>query len=147
MTGARQTPSAGLRTVDPELALLLNQTVDDSSITRSWFITGSQRIRSFRLKSIGIAGGTRYRALPRSTSQHARPIAAFPICLRSVLLWNRTLTFNSEPEVRAVTGVDRARVMLNSRTATAAFQSRSQRDCCRLDTELMQRMRPLRSCS
>ena len=63
------------------------------------------------LKTIGILGGTRYRALPMvsitGTREQIVAISDLP-AVRSIY-GNRTLTFNSEPEVRAVTGVDRAR--------------------------------------
>ncbi|HWN09799.1 MAG TPA: S8 family serine peptidase [Pyrinomonadaceae bacterium] len=112
MTGADNTPRPGLQTVDPELALLLNETVDDSSINA---VVVYHRLPNESdlsdLKSIGIAGGTRFRALPMvnitGTRDQIVAISHLP-AVRSIY-GNRTLTFNSEPEVRAVTGVDRAR--------------------------------------
>ncbi len=111
MTGADNTPRSGIRSVDPELALLLNQTVDDSGINA---VVVYHRLPTeadlSELKSIGIVGGTRYRALPMVTITGTRDQIAAISRLSAVrsIYGNRTLTFNSEPEVRAVTGVDRA---------------------------------------
>ena len=112
MTGADNMPRTGLQSVDPELALLLNSTVDDSSINA---VVVYHRLPTESdlsdLQSIGIAGGTRYRALPMvnitGTRDQIAAISRFT-AVRSIY-GNRTLTFNSEPEVRAATGVDRAR--------------------------------------
>src|SRR6185295_8463552 len=62
------------------------------------------------LQKIGIAGGTRFRALPMITITGTRDqIAAISkfAAVRSIY-GNRTLNLNSEPEVRALTGVERA---------------------------------------
>ena len=112
MTGADNTSRTGLRTVDPELALLLSETLDDSSINAVVVYHRLPTDSDFAdLKSIGIAGGTVYRALPMvnisGTRNQIAAISHLP-AVRSIY-GNRTLTFNSEPEVRAVTGVDRAR--------------------------------------
>jgi serine protease AprX len=109
MTGA---DSSGLRSVDPELALLLNQTVDDSNINvvlvYHHLPTDSDLTE---LQSLGIAGGTRFRALPMvmitGTKDQIAAVSHLP-SIRSIYS-NRTLTFNSEPEVRTATGVERAR--------------------------------------
>ena len=109
MTGA---DSSGLRSVDPELALLLNQTVDDSNINvvlvYHHLPTDSDLAE---LQSLGIAGGTRFRALPMvmitGTKDQIVAISHLP-SIRSIYS-NRTLTFNSEPEIRTATGVERAR--------------------------------------
>jgi serine protease AprX len=112
MTGADNAPTTGLRSVDPELALLLNQTVDDSSVNAVIVYHQLPTEADLSdLKAIGIAGGTRYRALPMvsitGTREQIAAISRMP-AVRSIY-GNRTLRFNSEPEVRAVTGVDRAR--------------------------------------
>ncbi|MBC8030789.1 MAG: S8 family serine peptidase [Pyrinomonadaceae bacterium] len=112
MTGADSVPRTGLQSVDPELALLLDRAVDDSSINAVvvYHQLPTEADLS-ELKSIGITGGTRYRALPivsiTGTRRQIAAISHLP-AVRSIY-GNRTLTFNSEPEVRAVTGVDRAR--------------------------------------
>ena len=63
------------------------------------------------LQSLGIAGGTRFRALPMviisGTKDQMTAVSRLP-AIRSMYT-NRTLTFNSEPEVRTATGVERAR--------------------------------------
>lgn len=109
MTGADS--RSGLRSVDPELALLLNQ-VDDSNINvvlvYHQMPTDSDLAE---LQGLGIAGGTRFRALPMVTISGTKgqiaAVSHLP-AIRSIYK-NRTLNFNSEPEVRAVTGVERAR--------------------------------------
>lgn len=110
MTGADTT--SGLRSVDPELALLLNQTVDDSSLNA---VLVYHRLPTdsdlAELQSLGIAGGTRFRALPMvvisGTKDQMAAVSKLP-AIRSMYT-NRTLTFNSEPDVRTVTGVERTR--------------------------------------
>ncbi len=104
-------PSSGLRSVDPELALQLTQLADDSTVNA---VIVYHRLPSDSdladLQNIGIVGGTRFRALPMITLSGTRDqitaISKLP-AVRSVY-GNRTLNLNSEPEVRAVTGVDRA---------------------------------------
>jgi serine protease AprX len=108
---AIQLPSSGLRTVDPELALQLTQLADDSTVNA---VVVYHRLPTDSdladLQKIGIAGGTRFLALPMITVTGTRDqiiaISKFP-AVRSIY-GNRTLNLNSEPEVRALTGVERA---------------------------------------
>src|SRR4030095_16359073 len=63
MTGADST--TGLRSVDPELAILLNRVVDDSGINAVLvYYNLPTEADLARLQSLGIAGGTRFRTLP-----------------------------------------------------------------------------------
>ncbi|MEP6742989.1 MAG: S8 family serine peptidase, partial [bacterium] len=102
--------TSGLRSVDPELALQLSQLTDDSTINA---VVVYHRVPSDSdladLQKIGIVGGTRLRALPMITVTGTRDqitaISKLP-AVRSIY-GNRTLNLNSEPEVRAVTGVER----------------------------------------
>ncbi len=102
--------STGLQSVDPELALTLNQLTDDRSINAVVVYHRLPSDSDFAdLQRIGIVGGTRFHVLPAITLTGTREqifaISKLP-SVRSIY-GNRTLTFNSEPEVRAVTGVTR----------------------------------------
>ena len=110
MTGADA--NTGLLSVDPELASLLNQTVDDSSINAVLvyhYLPVDADLA--RLQNLGFAGGTRFRTLPMvivsGTKEQIAAASHLP-GIRSMYT-NRTLTFNSEPQVRAATGVERTR--------------------------------------
>ena len=111
MTGADDS-NQGLVSVDPELASLLNQTVDDSSINAVLvyhYLPAEADLA--RLQGLGFAGGTRFRTLPMviiSGTKDQIAAASHVPGIRSMYT-NRTLTFNSEPEVRTVTGVERTR--------------------------------------
>ncbi|PYS72527.1 MAG: hypothetical protein DMF69_07305 [Acidobacteria bacterium] len=102
---------AGLRSVDPELALLLNRLTDDSSINAVIVYHHSPTESDLaQLQSLGFVGGTRFRALPMvmvsGTRDQIIAVSKLP-AVRSIY-GNRTLTLNSEPEVRVTTGVERA---------------------------------------
>lgn len=110
MTGADS--HIGLRSVDPELAILLNNTIDDSSLNAVLVYHHLPTEADIAdLQNLGIAGGTRFRALPMivvsGTKDQMAAVSHLP-AIRSMYT-NRSLTFNSEPEVRAATGVERAR--------------------------------------
>jgi serine protease AprX len=101
----------GLKSVDPELAVLLNETTDDSNIgvvVVYHHLPTDSDIGD--LQRIGIIGGTRYRVLPMimlsGTKEQILAVSKFP-AVRS-LYKNRTLQATTEPEVRKVTGVNRA---------------------------------------
>jgi serine protease AprX len=110
MTGADA--NHGLMSVDPELASLLNRTVDDSGINAvlvyHYLPTEADLAR---LQSLGFAGGTRFRTLPMVMISGTKDQVAAASRLPGIrsLYTNRTLTFNSEPEVRTATGVERTR--------------------------------------
>lgn len=103
--------STGLRSVDPELAVKLNELVDDSNVNA---IVVYHRLPTESdladLQRIGIVGGTRFRVIPAITLTGTREQLAAVSKLPAVrsIYGNRTLSLTSEPEVRAVTGVTRA---------------------------------------
>ncbi len=102
----------GLQSVEPELALQLDQLTDDSSVNA--VIVYHQMPTDADLTSlqqIGVVGGTRYRTLPMITITATRDQIVAISHLSSVrsIYGNRTLNLNAEPEVSAQTGVDRVR--------------------------------------
>jgi len=111
LPGAIRPPSTGLRSVDPELALQLTQLADDSTVNAVIIYHHLPSDSDLSdLQKIGVIGGTRFRALPMITLTGTRDqitaISKLP-AVRSIY-GNRTLNLNSEPEVRAITGVERA---------------------------------------
>ena len=106
--GSNQT---GLQSVDPELVASLNGLADDSTVNA---VVVYHRLPNEAdladLQRIGIPGGTRFRSLPMvvltGTRSQVFAISQLP-SVRSIY-GNRTLTFNSEPEIRSLTGVERA---------------------------------------
>ena len=132
MTGADA--NTGLRSVDPELAILLNRTVDDSGINAVLVYYNLPTESDLaQLQSLGFAGGTRFRTLPMVIVSGTRDqiIAASRLPGIRSLYINRTLTFNTEVEVRSITGVERTRgdADLTGRKRTSA--DRPKCDCCR----------------
>ncbi len=104
--------STGLQSVDPELAVRLNELTDDTGVNAVvvyHHLPGDSDLA--QLQAIGITGGTRFRTLPAviitATKDQLMTISRLP-SVRSIY-GNRTLNLTSEPEVRGVTGVDRAR--------------------------------------
>jgi serine protease AprX len=115
MTGAdaqvATSAPVGIRSVDPEFAVLLNRLTDDSNVNAAIVYhhlpTNSDLTD---LQNIGVLGGTRFQVLPvitvTATRRQIVAISQLP-AVRSIY-GNRTLTLNSEPEVRSATGVTRA---------------------------------------
>ncbi|HZE67917.1 MAG TPA: S8 family serine peptidase [Pyrinomonadaceae bacterium] len=105
------TERTGLQSVDPELAASLGRLTDDSTINA---VVVYHRLPTETdladLQRIGIAGGTRFRALPMVivTGTRSQIIAVSQLPAVRSIYGNRTLSLTSEPEVRSVTGVDRA---------------------------------------
>ena len=107
LTGADDT--VGLQSVDPELAIKLNNATDDSSFNAVVVYHSPVTDADInQLKGLGIQGGTRFRALPMvyvsGTRQQILAISRLQT-VRSIY-GNRTLTFNSDPFFRP-TSVDR----------------------------------------
>ncbi len=109
MTGADDAKT-GLQSVDPELAVQLNQLTDDrgvNAIVVYHKLPGGSDLED--LRKLDIFGGTRFRALPiviiTATRDQIVAISRLPAA-RSIY-GNRTLSLTSEPEIRAVTGVER----------------------------------------
>ena len=101
----------GLQSVDPELAMKLDELTDDSNVNAVIVYHRSATDADVaELQKIGIVGGTRFRVLPAITVTATRDqlfaVSKLP-AVRSIY-GNRTLTLTSEPEIRAVTGVERA---------------------------------------
>jgi serine protease AprX len=101
----------GLQSVDPELAMKLDELTDDSNVNAA--IVYHQSVTDAdvaELQKIGIVGGTRFRVLPAITVTATRDQLFTVSKLPSVrsIYGNRTLSLTSEPEIRAVTGVERA---------------------------------------
>ncbi|HLL16652.1 MAG TPA: S8 family serine peptidase [Pyrinomonadaceae bacterium] len=111
-TTARQ--QVGLRSVDPELAILLNQAnqaSDDSNINAVVVYHQLPGERDFAdLQRIGILGGTRFHVLPAvyisATPDQIFALSHFPN-VRSIY-GNRTLQLTADPG-QGLTGVERAR--------------------------------------
>jgi serine protease AprX len=110
-SGADAAPSAGLQSVDPELAVALDRMTDDSSVNAVvvyHHLPTDQDLAD--LQRVGIFGGTRFRVLPMicvtGTRHQIAQISRLP-AVRSIY-GNRTLTFDADP-ARGATGVDRAR--------------------------------------
>ncbi len=107
LTGADD--QTGLQSVDPELALRLNEATNDSNINA--IIVYHQAVRDSdiaQLQQIGILGGTRFRVLPAVyvTATRAQLVAVSQLPSVRSLYGNRTLTFNSDPYFNP-TGVQR----------------------------------------
>ncbi len=101
----------GLQSIDPELAITLNNITDDSNIN-AVIVYHQLPTESdlAQLNGIGIIGGLRFRTLPMVTITATRDQLIAISRFQSVrsIYGNRTLTLTAEPEVRALTGVDRA---------------------------------------
>ena len=107
LTGADN--SVGLQSVDPELAVALNNATDDSNINAVIVYHSSVTDADIeQLQQLGITGGTRLRMLPMIyvTATKAQLLAVSRLPRVRSLYGNRTLTFNSDPYFNT-TGVQR----------------------------------------
>jgi serine protease AprX len=89
----------GLQSVDPELAVLLNNATDDSSINAVIvFHNYPSQEDIAKLQNIGITGGTKYRVLPMVmvSATRAQILAASRLPQVRSIYGNRTLTLNSD---------------------------------------------------
>ena len=123
-------PSIGLQSIDPELAVTLNQLTDDSNVNAVVVYHHLPTKSDLSdLTRIGVVGGLRFHMLPMvcitATRNQLIAISQLP-AVRSIY-GNRTLTLTSEPEVRAVTGVERAwrDVDLKARNSNLAVSGRN----------------------
>ncbi|MGC2237635.1 MAG: S8 family serine peptidase [Pyrinomonadaceae bacterium] len=114
LTGADDDSSVniGLQSVDPELAVLMNNATDDSNINAVIvFHQYPSQTDLTKLQQIGIAGGTKYNALPMvvvtATRRQLIEVSRLPQ-VRSIY-GNRTLTLNSDPFFKT-TQVQRASI-------------------------------------
>jgi serine protease AprX len=102
----------GLQSVDPELAALLNQLTDDSSVDAVVVYHQLPTDADIAdLQRLGVMGGTRYRVLPMIavTTTKSQLVAISHLSAVRSIYSNRTLNWNLEPAARNITGVDRAR--------------------------------------
>ncbi|MFL6373300.1 MAG: S8 family serine peptidase [Pyrinomonadaceae bacterium] len=91
---------AGIESVDPELAVQLNNATDDSSINAVVVFHDQLTDADISyLQSVGILGGTRFRVLPMVyvTGTKAQIVAISHSPRVQSIYGNRTLTFNSDP--------------------------------------------------
>ncbi|HEX5965075.1 MAG TPA: S8 family serine peptidase [Pyrinomonadaceae bacterium] len=107
LTGADD--NTGLQSVDPELAVALNNATDDSNINAVIVYHASVTDADIsQLQQLGILGGTRLRMLPvvYVTATKTQLLAVSKLTRVRSLYGNRTLTFNSDPYFNT-TGVQR----------------------------------------
>ena len=100
---------SGLQSVDPELAIALNNASDDSNINAVIAYHSTVTDADIdRLREIGIQGGTRFRSLPMVyvTGTRAQIVAISRLATVRSIYGNRTLNFNSDPHYK-VTGIER----------------------------------------
>jgi serine protease AprX len=100
----------GIQSVDPELAVLLNRSTDDSNVDAVIIyhhLPSDADIAD--LQRIGVLGGTRYHVLPMIAVSATKAQIAAISHLSSVrsIYGNRTLQWNLEPAARSLTSVDR----------------------------------------
>jgi serine protease AprX len=91
---------SGLQSVDPELALLLNQVTDDSGINAVVVFHQYPTDTDLNnLRQIGILGGTRFRVLPMIyvTATREQLMAISQLANVRSIYGNRTLKFDSDP--------------------------------------------------
>jgi len=103
---------SGIQSVDPELAVLLNQLTDDSNIDAVIVYHHLPTDADIAdLQSIGVLGGTRYRALPMIaiTTSKSRIAAISHLSSVRSIYGNRTFQWNLDTGARSITGVDRVR--------------------------------------
>jgi serine protease AprX len=110
-TGADSGAGKGLKSVDPELALMLDRMTDDSSVNAAIVYHRLPVDADIaELQSIGIAGGTRFRVLPVIivTATRRQLIAVSRLSAVRSIYGNRTLQSNIAP-VNTLNRTDRLR--------------------------------------
>jgi serine protease AprX len=106
---ANVVPQTGLQSVDPELAIALNNATDDSNINAVIVYHGPVTESDIAdLRQTGIQGGTRFRVLPMIyvTGTRAQLVAISRLSRVRSIYGNRTLAFNSDPYFKS-TGIQR----------------------------------------
>ncbi|HSK74204.1 MAG TPA: S8 family serine peptidase [Pyrinomonadaceae bacterium] len=101
--------SEGLQSIDPELALLLNNSTDDSNINAVIvFHNYPTQTDLAKLQQMGISGGTLFRALPMIyvTTTRSKLIAVSHLKQVRSIYGNRTLNFDADPYFKK-TGIQR----------------------------------------
>ncbi len=113
----------GLFSVDPELAIAINNATDDSSINAVVaFHNQVTDANIAQLQQIGIQGGTRFRVLPMVyvTGTRAQIIAISHLASVRSIYGNRTLNFDSDPYFKT-TGIQRVGVDRDLTTRNSGF--------------------------
>jgi serine protease AprX len=110
-SAASDAQGSGIRSIDPELAVMLNEMTDDSNVNA--IIVYHQKPSEMDiadLRSIGVLGGTRYRELPMIAVTASRRQIFRISHLQSVrsIYGNRTLQPTVDPYLQT-TGIDRVR--------------------------------------
>jgi len=118
-----QEAASGLQSVDPELALLIDQSTDDSSINAVVvFHQYPEEADLNSLRQLGINGGTQFRMLPMiyvsATKLQLAAVSQLPN-VRSIY-GNRTLKFDSDPYFKP-TQVSRVAPDTDLQTRNAGF--------------------------
>lgn len=115
-----QTINIGLQSIDPELALKLNQLTDDSSVNAVIVFHRYPTENDLaNLQTIGILGGTKYKMLPMIsvTTTRDRLIAVSQLPNVRSIYGNRTLTLSVDPFFKATqiqrVAVDRGLQQIN----------------------------------
>ena len=104
--------STGIASVDPELAVILNNATDDSSVDAVITYRTMPSDGDFAdLQQIGVLGGTRYHSLPMVsvTTTKTQLIAISHLPRVRSIYGNRTLQWNLEVANRNTIGSDRVR--------------------------------------
>ncbi len=104
--------STGIASVDPELAVILDNATDDSSVDAViTYRTMPTDADIADLQQIGVLGGTRYHSLPMIsvTTTKAQLIAISHLPHVRSIYGNRTLQWNLEVATRNTIGSDRVR--------------------------------------
>ena len=114
LTGAdgQQHRTSGLQSVDPELAVRLNELTDDSNINAIIAFHRFPIAADFaQLEEIGISGGTKFHRLPfvAVTTTRAKLIAVSRLPQVRSIYGNRTLNFDADSHL-AQTGLSRVAV-------------------------------------
>ncbi len=114
LTGAdgQQISTNGLQSVDPELAVRLNELTDDGNVNAVIAFHRFPTAADFaQLEQIGIAGGTKFRRLPlvAVTTTRSKLIAVSQLSHVRSIYGNRTLNFNADPFL-AQTGLSRVAI-------------------------------------
>ena len=106
------TGNAGLQSVDPELAILLNRATDDSNIDAVIVYHHLPTDADIAdLQNLGVLGGTRYHSLPMiavTTTKSRIAVISHLTAVRSIYS-NRTFQWNLDATARSLTTVDRVK--------------------------------------
>src|SRR4030095_6126261 len=106
------TGQTGIRSVDPELAVLLNRLTDDSNVDAVIVYYQMPTDTDIaQLQSLGVLGGTRYRMLPMIavTTTKGRLVAISHLSSVRSIYSNRTFQWNLDATTRTVTTVEPVR--------------------------------------